>query len=130
MKVIKQIAKTLAEGNIQKAYELRNELEPVHDRVKELELLEVAKQSMVNNLRGGSISKAKETGVLFRIPKEELDEAVKQAVLSSFRDGDIDRVKEIRDKFPLSREAGKELVEYCSSWGKPTYTECMRAVFT
>ncbi|MBI5133898.1 MAG: hypothetical protein HZA81_00710 [Candidatus Taylorbacteria bacterium] len=127
MKEIKEIAKALAKGDVDAAYEARSRLDPT-DEVLEHEAREVVRQAIIAYLKKGLIYKARETESRFKLPKDAVDEAIKQAVLSSFRDGNVKRVEELRRDLPINRTLADELIEFCASWGKPDSIACLQTV--
>jgi hypothetical protein len=129
MKEVKQIAQALLKGDVKEASLLRKKL-VIKDEVVEYEVVEVVRQAMIMYLKEGKIEKAQEIKKHFSIPESVLDETVKQAVLSSFRSGDTKRVIEMRDKLPITEVIGKQLVDYCSTWGKQDFTSSMKNIFS
>lgn len=127
-KYIKNIANALSEGEVGKAFEIRSSIAAL-DGVSEAEISEVVRQAIISYLKRGDIYNAREAESLFKMPKELVDETVRQAVMSSFRDGDMETITGLRDGLPIPQDMARELVDYCVSWGKPGYADCMKAVF-
>ena len=129
MKEAKEIAKELSKGNVKKAAEIRTQLLRIEGESFEMELTEIAKQAMLNQLKKGNIKAAKEIEGSFDIPESMAEDTIQQAVMSSFREGNVMLIKELKDDLPIPNELRVKIVQYCASWGKKDMTELMQTVF-
>lgn len=129
MKEAKEIAAELSKGNVDKAREVRDRLFREQKGAFELEIMEIAKQAIIFNLKNGKIRTAKEIKKSFGLSEELVEDTVQQAVLSSFCDGDVERVKELTDDLPIPQELRMKIVEYCASWNRKEMTALMQEVF-
>ena len=129
MKKVKEIAYELSMGNIEKAAQLRLEVE-FEDKSLELEVVEIARQALFSYFKKGDIKKALDTKSFFSISTDSANEALKQAVLSNYCDGNLKTMIKIRDKVPMTKSLRQEIVGYCESWkGHHKEAEAMKKVF-
>ncbi len=128
MKRIKQIAHELSIGNIEGAAKLQ--INPgAQDGAVDIEVLEVARQSLIGYLKQGDFEKARSVKSFFDLPDDLTEEAVKHAVISSYYDGNLSRMLEISKSVPMSDGLFEEIVNYCESWGRHEEAKAMREVF-
>lgn len=129
MKEVENIKNLLLKGDIKQAFKVKESILDKVDKYTKQELTEIARESMIEHLKNGSIKKAELIVELFPMSKAMLRDTLKQAMLSSFRDGDLKRVIEIKNHFPLPKNLGKELVEYCTDKEKNFCKHCILSVF-
>ncbi len=128
MKRIKQIAYELSVGNIEEASKLQ--VNPgSQDGAVDIEVLEVARQSLIGYLKRGEFEKACSVKKLFDLPDDLAQEAVKHAVISSYYDGNLSRMLEISKRVPMTDGLFQEIIGYCESWGRNEEAKAMREVF-
>ncbi|MFA6158470.1 MAG: hypothetical protein WC763_02480 [Candidatus Paceibacterota bacterium] len=118
MKRVQEIATELSKGNFKKASDIRKEISAVDGDSHELEIMEIARQAMITNLKRGSVSDAKEIERSFNLADDVVEETIEQAVMSSVYDGDIERLIKLKKELPITRDLGNKIVSYCASWGK------------
>lgn len=94
-----------------------------------MELMEIAKQAMLNQLKRGNVDIANEIKRGFDLPEELVEDTIQQAVLSSFCDGDVMRIKELKDELPIPKDLRLKIVDYCATWGRKDMTTLMQTVF-
>jgi hypothetical protein len=128
MKEVKEIAKELMEGNVEKAAEI-NARTRYPDESIEFEVIEIVRQAMIVHLKNGDFEKVCLTIKLFSLPQELVDAALKQGVLSVYYDGNHKLLSAIKDKVPMSPELRAEIVNYCESWGMEGEAGAMKAMF-
>lgn len=128
MKEIKDIAKALSSGDVEKAFEIRNSMTNL-SKESEFEINGIVRQAIISFLKKGDVKNVKKVERLFMVPKDSSDDTVKQAVLSSFRDGDMKTIASLKTDLPIESSMAKDLIAYCSTWGKAEYEDCMKSVF-
>jgi len=128
MKRVKEIATELSKGTFGKASDLRRELSRI-DNLVDAEIMEIARQAMISNLKGGRVDAAKEIRKSFSLSQDIVDETVEQAVMSSLYEGDMQRVRELKADLPIKKELGDKIIGYCATWGKKERTAALEELF-
>lgn len=129
MKRVKEIATELSKGNFKRASDIRKEISAEDGGAHDLEIMEIARQAMILNLKRGHVDAAKDIKKSFSLPQDIVDETIEQAVMSSVYEGDMKAVLRLKRELPITRDLGNRIVSYCASWGKKDNSLALEELF-
>jgi len=129
MKRVKEIATELSKGNFKRASDIRKEVSAEDGGAHDLEIMEIARQAMILNLKRGHVDAAKDIKKSFSLPQDIVDETIEQAVMSSVYEGDMKAVLRLKKELPINRDLGNRIVSYCASWGKKDNSLALEELF-
>ncbi len=124
---LQHLAHNLRTGDLSSVESSREVFEHSADDIARLELMEIAKQSIIYHLKLGDAQTARKIATLFDIPGNMFEDTIVQAILSSFREGDTETVRRLKGMVPLSARLEAEIVAYCCTWSGSACEE-MRTV--